>query len=254
MKDEYEALISFKLREFPPVIQQYIHKVFKQIIISKYQDIISVDSIKIMLSLVEFSIERGEDGRHVIGIRYSPFPGSNDTLPMWRIGWTEKEDNKEVKRIDEIMAWIFEFHWKGAMHGVRPRYYSRCQEKQVVFTELNGQTILLPVRDIIYFSAEGDFTRIFHGHKHELKSIILDLSMRSAEGMMAPFCFYRIHRSYMVNLGCIRNIHTTNTLSRVVLCSGTELPIARRRKVALQEMYSLSIKEEQPLIVNGNNI
>jgi hypothetical protein len=238
MKDEYEALISFKLRKFPPAIQQYIHEVIKQIINGKYQDLISVDSIKIMLSLVEFSFEGGEDGRYVIVIRYSPFPNSHYSLPMWRIAWTEKEDNKEVKRIDEIMAWIFEFHWQGAMNGVRPRYYSRCQEKQVVFTELNGQTISIPVRDIIYLSAEGDFTRVFHGHKKELKTNLVDLSMRGAERLMNPFCFYRIHRSYMVNLGCIRNIHTINSLVSVVLCSGDVLPIARRRKTALIESFN----------------
>lgn len=237
MKDEIEAMIRFKCKDFPLNIQRYLVAIFPQIISSKFQDNISIDRVNSILSFVEFSCEVGETGGYNVGIKYSPSFSSEESFPMWKTVLTENNVTQEVKRIDEILSWIFEYHSKQLIPGNQSRYYSRCRETQVNFMELNGHPISLPVRDIIYLSAEGDFTRIFHGHKKEMNSTIVDLSMRSAESIMKPFYFYRIHRSYMVNLGCIRKIHTMTSLARVVLCCCTELPIARRRKVGLQELY-----------------
>lgn len=237
MKDEIEALVSVKCKNLPATIQQYLVAIFPRIISYKFEDKISITHVNSILRFVEFSCEKSEAGGYILGIKYIESSSFFDSFPIWKVVLTDNHVTQEIKRIDEILVWIFEYHSKKTMHSSQPRYFSRCREKQVVLTELNGQTISLPIRDIIYFSAEGDFTRIFHGHKKELKSNLVDLSMGIAEGMMKPFSFYRIHRSYMVNLGCIRKIHTSSSLARVVLCSGTELPIARRRKVALQELY-----------------
>lgn len=238
MSEDIKALIRFKCKDLPLTIQQYLVAIFPQIVGLKFQGNISIDRVDSILGFVEFSFEVGEIGGYIMGIKYTPSSSPVDSFPIWKVVLTENNVTQEVKQIDEILEWILEYHFKATIQSERPGYFSRCQEKQVVLTELNGQTISIPVRDIIYFSAEGDFTRIFHGHGHELKSNMVDLSMLSAESMMKPFCFYRIHRSYMVNLGCIRHIHTTNSLVSVVLCSGDELPVARRRKTALIESFN----------------
>jgi hypothetical protein len=237
MKDEIEALIIAKSKNLPLGIQQYLHVLLHQIIVNKLQDKTPFDQVNLILSFINFTCEDSGDDGYILGIKYSQSTGSEESFPMWKIVWSDKKVTQESKRIHDIIYWIFDRHVLKELKVNRPKYFSRCQEIKVDFTELNGQSISIPVRDIIYLSAEGDFTMVFHGHKKELKSNLVDLSMRGAEILMKPFCFHRIHRSYMVNLGCIRHIHTINSLVSVVLCSGDVLPVARRRKTALIESF-----------------
>lgn len=237
MRDEIEALISAKCISIPLVIRQYLHAVLHQIIVNKLQGERSFAQVNLILSCINFTCELSGDDGYIIGIKYSQSTGIEDSFPMWKIVWSNNTVTHESKRFSEILEWIFDRHVLTELKGNRPRYFSRCQEKKIDFTELNGQSISIPVRDIIYLSAEGDFTRVFHGHKEGLKSNLVDLSMRSAESLMKPFSFYRIHRSYMVNMGCIRSINAINSSFSVLLCCDEMLPIARRRKLSLQDFF-----------------
>ncbi len=235
MEGRIEALVREKCQGLPVPVHRYLHSVFQQIIDVEFKNSMPIDQVKTILSRIQFSNGDRYGDSHILEIKYSESDAGSNVFPDWKIVWSE-EDPNEVHRIDEIIGWIVRANRIDPILERRPKYISRCQERKVVFRELNGQDISLSVRDIVYMGAEGDFTRVFHGHHGMLHSNLVDLSMKSAEEMMSALCFYRIHRSYMVNLGCIRKIQTFSSLSHVVLCSGVQLPIARRRKVGLQEM------------------
>ncbi len=243
MRGEIEDLIRDKCQNLPESIRQYVSAVFHQILELEIQTNVTYDQVNLILNMIQLSFDQKVEGLLILEIKYTQSTAGREVLPNWKILWTKGDNAKEARRIVEILEWICLTTRIEAIQASAPKYFSRCQEERVIFRELNGQTISLPVRDIVYLGAEGEFTQVFHGHKRELVSNLIDLSLKNAERLMADFCFYRIHRSYMVNLGCIRKIHASSSLSYVVLCSGIHLPIARRRKGALQEMHIQNIRE-----------
>ncbi|MBD7907463.1 LytR/AlgR family response regulator transcription factor [Sporosarcina gallistercoris] len=62
--------------------------------------------------------------------------------------------------------------------------------------EREGEIVYLPISSILYICREGSLTRIVtKTGEHEVK-----LTLKELETRLSPFSFYRIHKSYLVNL------------------------------------------------------
>lgn len=72
------------------------------------------------------------------------------------------------------------------------------------------------------------------------EDIFTDKSITEMEEMLAQEDFFRVHKSYIINLRCIKRIGN----EEVVLCDGTEIPIARRRKTDLKDAYTSYLLRE----------
>jgi DNA-binding LytR/AlgR family response regulator len=100
----------------------------------------------------------------------------------------------------------------------------------------DGETRLLDAEDVLYLEADGDHCWV-HVPGERLAS---QRSMRELEDALPATVFFRIHRSYLVNLRRVVALETVAPgRSGVRLGDGTVLEVARRQTRALKQHLGL---------------
>jgi len=109
---------------------------------------------------------------------------------------------------------------------------------QRVMLKTGGRVTFLKVDDIDWIEAEGDYVKLHVGSDHHL---IRD-TMKNLDEQLDPTRFVRIHRSIIVNLDRIKELHPYfHGDYMVVLKDGTELKLSRGRRRTLEERLGRSL-------------
>ena len=97
--------------------------------------------------------------------------------------------------------------------------------------KLSGRVVLLKVEEIDFIEADGNYAKLHVGRKaHLLRERMHDLETR-----LDPAKFVRIHRSVIVNLDRIKEMHPHfNGDYVVVLEDGRQLKLSRSRRENLE--------------------
>ena len=102
----------------------------------------------------------------------------------------------------------------------------------------DGRTMFLPVEDIDYIEAAGNYVRLHVG----TTSHLLRETMNAIEGRLDPEKFFRIHRSRIVNMERIQEMQPwLNGEYAVVLRTGTRLTLSRGYREKLQERLARTV-------------
>ncbi len=95
-----------------------------------------------------------------------------------------------------------------------------------------GRMIPIPIADILWIKAEGDYARIHT----PAKSFLITRTLTDLESRLDPMQFLRIHRSAIVRSDKIREVTPEGSSRyRVVLEDGTALIVSRGRAAALRK-------------------
>jgi two-component system LytT family response regulator len=95
---------------------------------------------------------------------------------------------------------------------------------QRLLVKERGRIVPIPVSAIDWLEAEGDYIRIHVGSQRHL----IEKTFGKMENLLATRGFARIHRSAMVNLDRIRELHPEGSgRLRLLLRDGTELIVSR---------------------------
>jgi two-component system, LytTR family, response regulator len=114
----------------------------------------------------------------------------------------------------------------GEVKADAPRYLTRLMVKTT------GRVIFVRAEEIDWIEAYDNYVRLHTGGKAHL----LRQTMNELEASLNPELFARIHRSTIVNLDRIKELHPHfNGESLVVLHDGTELKLSRSRKDWLEQ-------------------
>ena len=84
---------------------------------------------------------------------------------------------------------------------------------------------VIECKDILYCKADGRYTRIF---LHNGESYTIAKVLKKYEELLPDSCFFRIHKSYLVNLDYVKE-YVTNNGRILVLKDNTELLVSQRR-------------------------
>jgi DNA-binding LytR/AlgR family response regulator len=101
-----------------------------------------------------------------------------------------------------------------------------------------GETLFLDPDDVLYAEADGDYCWIHTDTERLLSS----QSMRELEDHLPATIFFRIHRSYLVNLrrvAALEQIAAGRTGVRLTDQNGTVLEVARRQTRGLKQHLGL---------------
>ena len=100
-----------------------------------------------------------------------------------------------------------------------------------------GRTVLLNMDDIVFLSARNKST---YAHTYE-NQYLVDVTLGELEKKLARENFHRIHRSYIINLNCIKEILRTDGGYVVVATDRdeTHIPVARRQVRAFREAVGI---------------
>ncbi|WP_394820541.1 LytR/AlgR family response regulator transcription factor [Pendulispora albinea] len=109
-------------------------------------------------------------------------------------------------------------------------------ESQTGFAErlairLGNRSSIIEVRDIDWIEADDYCCSIHVG----AETHVMRESLRALEGRLNPLEFVRIHRSAIVNVRRIREVHgTAGGEAMVVLHTGIQIPVSRRKRAELE--------------------
>jgi len=99
-----------------------------------------------------------------------------------------------------------------------------------------GQKIkIIPINDIIYFQADGDYVDIYTAEGHWLK----EQTMKYTEEILPPDRFVRTHRSYIVNIHHISRIERYGEQHLIILSNGEKIKISNARYQILKQRLGL---------------
>ena len=89
-------------------------------------------------------------------------------------------------------------------------------------------------QDITHLKGYGRYTKIF---LKDGNIITVTKLLKSFEECLPEDSFYRIHKSYLVNINCIVELKI-NHKSSIILENGENIEIAKRRKAELFQKFS----------------
>lgn len=97
-------------------------------------------------------------------------------------------------------------------------------KSKVALPTLTGYQ-LEKINDVVYCEAEQNYTRIVLNTN---KSIVVSKTLKFIEELLSPDVFFRIHKTYLVNLNYVKSYNRTDG-HKVLLDNGTQLDVATRR-------------------------
>ncbi|MDD2262538.1 MAG: LytTR family DNA-binding domain-containing protein [Candidatus Paceibacterota bacterium] len=101
------------------------------------------------------------------------------------------------------------------------------KNEQTLFLELPGETIRLPIYEIRFLEVRQNYVTIHAKNDYTLKKTLSELEQKLDER------FYRMRRSYIVNLSYISKVTKTD----VFLSDGTTLPLPRGQYEPLNRAF-----------------
>lgn len=111
----------------------------------------------------------------------------------------------------------------------------RINSKKLYLNCAEGESVV-PLNEIIYISSEDKYSVVYSNNEHFYDSN----SLNFWEKTLAPYGFYRIHRSYLVNMAYHRSLGK----SHIILEGGIELPISRRRKMSYKKAVIQEMRKD----------
>jgi two-component system, LytTR family, response regulator len=118
------------------------------------------------------------------------------------------------------------FEIKQVLDSISPK-----PQRRKVAIPLSGKTIFVEQDEIIYFKSSGNYSEIyFKDHKNEL----LSKKLKDVELMIRNKNFFRVHKSYLVNINYIKEFVKSDG-QYIVLAEGTTIPVSRTKRRELME-------------------
>lgn len=122
--------------------------------------------------------------------------------------------------------------------GQFARDRSPARYLQRIMLKTGGRLTFLRTEEIDWIEAEGDYVRLHAGGKRHL----LRDTMKRLEEQLDPSQFLRTHRSTIVNLDRIKELHPFfHGDYLIVLKDGTELELSRSRRRSLEDRLGRSL-------------
>ncbi|WP_262104095.1 LytTR family DNA-binding domain-containing protein [Arthrobacter sp. Marseille-P9274] len=103
-------------------------------------------------------------------------------------------------------------------------------QPEVITVDQGGITKMIRRDEIKFVQAQGDYARL---HTAE-GSYLIRVPLNDLERQWADAGYLRIHRSYLVSVGAIQQMRTTDGRTSV-LVDGAELPVSRRSLPAVRD-------------------
>ncbi len=135
-------------------------------------------------------------------------------------------EQREIDKLSKKLLALLEDRVSDREHRAQEKtYLSRLMIK------LANRVLLLKVDDTDWIEADGNYAKLHVGNK----SHMLCEKMHDLESQLDPDAFIRVHRSIIVNLDRIKELHPHfNGDYIIVLANGTQLKLSRSRREQLE--------------------
>jgi len=93
---------------------------------------------------------------------------------------------------------------------------------------------LVKVKDIVFCESDGNYTTV---NLVDEARIIVSSTLREYEDLLLEYGFFRVHKSYLINLRFISRFEKAEG-GMIVLETGVKIPVASRKREQLLEMFN----------------
>jgi two-component system LytT family response regulator len=146
-----------------------------------------------------------------------------DALDRVRRRLSEKKAGEEAERLKEVLAEVAP-EAAEQVSGDDSELVSSSRFEKLINIKDRGQIFRVDVDTIERIEAAGDYMCIYTADN----SLILRETMKDLEKRLDPRVFQRVHRSWIVNLGLVRQVKPhTNGECFLVLESGADVKVSR---------------------------
>ena len=161
---------------------------------------------------------------HALDYLLKPFDDERFAFALRRA--KSQIEAREINRVSKrLLALLEERENQRSENSLSGGYLTRLMIKA------SGRVVLLKVGEIDFIEADGNYAKLHVGRKSHL----LREKMHDLEGRLDPAKFVRIHRSVIVNLDRIKELHPHfNGDYIVILEDGRQLRLSRTRRENLE--------------------
>lgn len=100
--------------------------------------------------------------------------------------------------------------------------------------QIGDKIVLINVSSILYCESDGNFTKVFL----ENEKLYISRNMKELEFLLQSQGFFRIHRSFLINLDQIQSYNQSEG-GYIVMNNGKDIPISKRKKESFLKMLQL---------------
>jgi len=108
-------------------------------------------------------------------------------------------------------------------------YYERKTQQRRIVLKTSDAIHIVDVGDITYCRSDSNYTTFYFQNGEK---IMISKVMKEYEELLAEYCFFRPHHSFLVNLQFVSKLDKTDG-GFLILKDGTEIPVSLRRKKRL---------------------
>ena len=109
----------------------------------------------------------------------------------------------------------------------------KTQEDKIAISTTEGLEFI-PIKNILHIESSSNYSKIFF---KDNRTLTVTKLLKDFEDMLAPYHFYRVHNSHLINLNYIQKYLRGNGGS-VIMQDGTEIEVARRKKEEFLKMIA----------------
>lgn len=122
------------------------------------------------------------------------------------------------------------------IHNLLESTDKQIEERNRIVVKNNSEISIVPVADIHYIEAYDDYVKIFTANSYFLKK----KTMNYYEQILEPTLFFRVHRSFIINLQQLTRIEPLEKNSHIALLkSGKKIPLSRPGYAKLKEKLGI---------------
>jgi two-component system, LytTR family, response regulator len=106
---------------------------------------------------------------------------------------------------------------------------------KILLPTLGGYNII-DISEIVYCNSESNYTRF---HFIDGKTLMVSKTLKEFESLLLENYFFRIHRSYIINLNCIAK-YNKGKGGEVVMKDGAVLEVSREKKDEFLKLFTIN--------------
>jgi two-component system LytT family response regulator len=134
-----------------------------------------------------------------------------------------------VNRTEKMLKGEVAMHLKALEGNLSP---IDAGDKKIVIKTLDN-IYLVSQREILYCEADGSYTTLCLANG---KSIVTSRLLKEFDEILSPHGFYRVHKSFLINLSAIERFEKAEG-GFLVLKEGGKIPVASRKKEELVALF-----------------
>jgi two-component system LytT family response regulator len=127
---------------------------------------------------------------------------------------------------------LFREHQELQMKALQENLKNISHQEKKIILKTTENIYLLDLRNIICCESDSNYTNV---HTVESGKIMISKTLKEYDDMLSGFGFYRIHKSFLINMAHIRRFEKQDG-GYIVLTNDLKIPVASRKR---DEMLAL---------------